>query len=296
MLPKLLKITFIVFFSLFIFYTKNFAQQQERHVFVYNIALGGITSGIGAAINKKKEDKFLQVFFRGFKYGCVGGLFLYGGKKISYEINRQNNLAWGWPSKLVHSYGASIIESAALNEKHVFSKLSFPVGFVRFNVQFNKKVKANIQIQPGALASFIVNSAYWQFKPKESLLIGTPIFMSNSDYIVNKNGGGRALINTFTYSDVFTNNSYEIFAHEHIHILQGREYLVMNNWFNSSKDKVVNKMNNNTKKIFNHLYLDIPYNYLFYSILYKKPPCYFKNYFEFEAKRFATNDFVKRCD
>jgi hypothetical protein len=143
-LTKLMRITFIAFFATFLFSTKSVAQYQERQIFVYNIALGGITSGIGAAINKKKEDKFLPVFFRGFKYGCVGGLFLYGGKKISYQINRQNNLAWGWPSKLVHSYGASIIESAALNEKHVFSKLSFPIGFVRFNIQFNIKVKGKM--------------------------------------------------------------------------------------------------------------------------------------------------------
>jgi hypothetical protein len=285
----------ITILALFLFSTKSFAQYQERQVFVYNIALGGITSGIGATINKKKEDKILPTFFRGFKYGCIGGFFLYGGKKISYQINRQNNLAWGWPSKLVHSYGASIIESAALNDKNVFSKLSFPVGFLRFNLVFNKKVKCNIQLQPGALASFIVNSAYWQFKTKESILIGTPIFMSNSDYIINRSGGGRALINTFTYSEQYTSKSYEIFAHEHLHILQGREYLVMNNWFKKPTNKVLDKLNNNTKKILKHLYLDIPYNYLFYSILYKDPPCYFKNYFEFEAKRFATNELVERC-
>jgi hypothetical protein len=290
-----MRIAIIAVVALSLFPIKSFAQNQERHVFIYNVTLGGITSGIGAAINKKKEDKLLSTFFRGFKYGCVGGLFLYGGKKLSYEINRQNNLAWGWSSKLVHSYGSTIIESAALNEKHVFSKLSFPVGFVRFNIQYNRKVKCNVQLQPGALASFIANSEYWQFKPKESLLIGTPIFMSNSDYIINGSGGGKALINTFTYSEIFTSKSYEIFAHEHLHLLQEREYLVMNNWVKKPTNKVLEKMNNNTKKIFNHLYLDIPYNYLFYSILYKNPPCYFKNYFEFEAKRFATNDFVQRC-
>jgi hypothetical protein len=296
MLPiKIMRITFITILTLFLFSTKSFAQKQEQHVLVYNVALGGITSGIGAAINKKKADKIFPTFLRGFKYGCVGGLFLYGGKKISYQINRQNNLAWGWPSKLVHSYGATIIEQASKDEKDIFTKLSFPVGFLRFNLSFQKNVKCNIQLQPGALASFILNSSYWKFKPKESLLIGSPIFMSNSDYIINGSGGGKALINTFTYSELFTSKSYEIFAHEHLHLLQEREYLVMNNWFKNPTNNVLNKMNNNTKEIFNHVYLDIPYNYLFYSILYKKPPCYFKNYYEFEAKRFATNDFVQRC-
>jgi hypothetical protein len=291
-----MRISFTAIVALFLFSIKSIAQNQERHVLVYNIALGGITSGIGAALNKKKEDKFLPTFFRGLKYGCIGGLFLYGGKKINYQINRQNNLAWGWPSKIVHSYGATIIEQASKNEKDIFTKLSFPVGFVRFNLSFSKKIKCNIQLQPGALASFMVNAAYWKFKPKESLLIGTPIFMSNSDYIVNGSGGGKALINTFTYSELYTSKSYEIFAHEHVHLLQEREYLVMNNWVKNPTNNVLNKMNNNTKTILKHLYLDIPYNYLFYSILYKNPPCYFKNYFEFEAKRFATNDFVKRCD
>lgn len=288
----------IVLFFLYYFTCPNiiFAQKQERQVLVYNVALGGITSGIGAIINKKKEDKLFPTFLRGFKYGSVGGLFLYGGKKLTYQINGQNNLAWGWPSKLVHSYGATIIEQASKNEKDIFKKLSFPVGFARFNLSFNKKVKCNVQLQPGALACFIVNSAYWEFKTKESLLIGTPIFMSNSNFIVNGSGGGKALINTFTYSDIYTNKSYEIFAHEHLHILQEREYLVMNTWFNRPQNNLLDKMNNNTKKAFKHLYLDIPYNYLFYAMLYKNPPCYFKNYFEFEAKRFATNSFVLGCE
>jgi hypothetical protein len=293
---KLMKITFIAFLALCLFSTKSFAQKQERQVLIYNVALGGITSGIGAAINKKKENKLLPTFFRGFKYGCVGGLFLYGGKKISYQINRQNNLALGWPSKIIHSYGSTIIENASKNEKDIFSKLSFPIGFVRFNFSIQKRLKCNVQLQPTSLASFFVNTAYWEFKPKESLLIGTPVFMSNSNYVVNNRGGGYALTNTFTYSDQYTSQSYEIFAHEHIHILQGREYLVMNTWFKNPTNDVLNKMNNNTKKILKHLYLDVPYNYLFYSMLYKNPPCYFKNYFEFEAKRFATNDFAKRCD
>jgi len=32
-----------------------FAQHQEQTVFFYNVAFGGITSGIGAIINKPKE-------------------------------------------------------------------------------------------------------------------------------------------------------------------------------------------------------------------------------------------------
>jgi hypothetical protein len=71
----------ITILALFLFSTKSFAQYQERQVFVYNIALGGITSGIGATINKKKEDKILPTFFRGFKYGCIGGFFLMEAKK-----------------------------------------------------------------------------------------------------------------------------------------------------------------------------------------------------------------------
>ena len=269
------------------------SQNQEREVIMYNIALGGITTGIGAAINKQKSEKIFPAFFRGFKIGCVGGAFLYGGKKITYLINKQDNLIWGWPSKLVHSYGASIMESAARNDENPFSKLSFPVGFLRLNFSFDKKIKSNIQLQPGSLACFVVNASYWKFKPKESLLIGTPVFVSNSNYILNK-GGGWAIINTFTYSELFA-EKYKIIAHEHLHILQEREYLVINDWFNKPKNNVVNKMNQSTKKIVGHIYLDIPYNYLFYTLLKQKPNCYYKNYFEFEAERFATNKYVQKC-
>ena len=256
--------------------------------------MGGITTGIGAAINKQKTEKVLPAFFRGFKTGCVGGAFLYGGKKITYLINKQDNLIWGWPSKLVHSYGASIMESAAKNDKNPFSKLSFPVGFLRVNFSFNKKIKTNVQLQPGSLACFIVNASYWKFKATESLLIGTPVFVSNSPFILNK-GGGTAIINTFTYSELFTAENNKIIAHEHLHILQEREFLVINDWFNKPKNRMVDKMSPATKKITKHLYLDIPYNYFFYVMMQQKPNCYFKNYFEFEAERFATNKYVQKC-
>lgn len=278
----------------FFFFSKINAQHQERQVIIYNIALGGITTGIGAAINKQKSEKVFPAFFRGFKSGCIGGAFLYGGKKMSYLINKQDNLIWGWPSKLVHSYGASIMENAAKNDKNPFSKLSFPVGFLRFNFSFDEKIKTNVQLQPGSLACFIVNASYWKFKPKESLLIGTPVFTSNSNYILNK-GGGWAIINTFTYSELFNNEKYKVIAHEHIHILQEREYLVINNWFNKPKNKIVNNMNPISKKILDHIYLDIPYNYFFYTLMKQKQNCYYKNYFEFEAERFATNKYVQKC-
>lgn len=286
------KTIFLIFSVLFSFSVKLFAQ-QETQVLVYNVALGGVTSGIGAAINKKKTDKFFPTFWRGFKYGCIGGSFLYGGKKLSYLINKQNNLAWGWPSKLVHSYGSTIMETASKNEKDVFSKLSFPVGFIRMNFSFKKDIKFNAQLQPGSLASFVVNASYGKFKSRESLLIGTPVFSSDSYFIQNREG--FAIINTFTYSEFLTTKKYEIIAHEHIHILQEREYLVMNTWFKKPLDKQLGKLNKSSEKLARLVYLDIPYNYGFYTLLKQKPNCYFKNHFEFEAKRFATNQFVQKC-
>ena len=61
-----------------------FAQHQEQTVFFYNVAFGGITSGIGAIINKPKEVNWKKAFLKGFWQGDIGGLLNYTGKKTLY--------------------------------------------------------------------------------------------------------------------------------------------------------------------------------------------------------------------
>jgi hypothetical protein len=68
-----------------------FAQHQERKVIVYNVALGGFTSAIGAVINKPKQADWKKYFARGFWQGCTGGALNYSGKKMLHLMSYQKN-------------------------------------------------------------------------------------------------------------------------------------------------------------------------------------------------------------
>ena len=78
---------------------KTIGQTQEAFLAVYNVGFGGITSGVGAMINKKKDNKLFTTFWTGFKRGCIGGGITYLGKKISYQINNNSQAIWAWPSQ-----------------------------------------------------------------------------------------------------------------------------------------------------------------------------------------------------
>ncbi len=55
-----------VFLSMIFFTTSSYSQNQERTVLLYNIGLGGITSGIGGIINKPKEISWEKAFIKAF--------------------------------------------------------------------------------------------------------------------------------------------------------------------------------------------------------------------------------------
>lgn len=93
-----------------------FAQQQERTVLIYNVGFGGVTSGIGALINKPKGSNWKKTFVKTFWQGSIGGLLNYSSKKTLYLNNQYQNNNFSWPSKILHSAATSIMENAALNE------------------------------------------------------------------------------------------------------------------------------------------------------------------------------------
>ncbi len=48
------------------------AQDTDTEMALYNIGLGGIVGGIGASLNKKKEESFGKTFLAGFLKGGIG--------------------------------------------------------------------------------------------------------------------------------------------------------------------------------------------------------------------------------
>ncbi len=311
---------FALFFSFcnFTVYAQSAAQKnrQEIGLALYNLGFGGITAGFGALINKKKGANNFKTFMRGFKYGCIGGAIDYGSKRIDFFIYHpevlatyeggQRYLIWGWPTKIVHGIGSSIIYNAAQNRDDVFKNYNMQIGFINLNVNFEEKLKIKPQLMPIAFGEFVYYSCnkYFQFKPKESLLSGNAIFMYKNDIpnITYRYYSGKTFESVIALNDYLNNpipfsNIYRlVLAHENIHALQFKEYQVFNNYFIRGYNKILNNKTKLKNILNKYFYCDIPFQNIFYILNTPKlvSPTqthnnYYKNLFELEAQHFATD-------
>lgn len=85
----------------------------------------------------------------------------------------------------------------------------------------------------------------------------------------------------------------KVIAHEIVHQFQFGEYQILNSWLQPVSKNIKSRW---VKKIFtDYVYLDLPYSNAFYlTQKQNQNQSYYKNFYEFEAERFATNKFVQR--
>jgi hypothetical protein len=273
-----------------------FAQHQEQAVFVYNVAFGGITSGIGAIINKPKEVNWKKAFLKGFWQGDIGGLLNYSGKKTLYLVNRNQKDIYAWPAKLLHAAGSSIMENAALNAPFL-QNWNIDYGLVRFDFSFDKQRKFKVRLLPEAVVATIIAVKYGKFDLGTSLRTGEIIF--KDDRVLDLPNAplasgvtfGRVIVYVDTPQSYYTKD--RILSHEIVHRYQYNEYQIFNTWLNPVARKIKSK---SLQSIFSkYVYLDIPYFFVPYYINGRHAdPHYYRNFYEFEADRFATNAYVPR--
>ena len=283
----------LILLIIFSFYINTNAQKgkQDIQLLAYNIGFNGVTAGIGSIIYKDKNQKWVECFAKGFYQGCLGGLFIYSGKKLIFELNNQKNDLYGWPSKILYYAGASIAENAALNKK--FGKYwNIDIWAFRCDFSFgeNSYFKARLMVSSIYSAVYLLPKA--NFDWRRSAMTGTLIFSTNS--MINGHYG-IAPVKAVGISTYFDNipgyNEYYVISHELIHTYQFREYQIFNSWLKPFEEKVPKKI----KNIFiNYLYLDISYMPVFYYLQggEHNSQYYFKNFYEFEAEHFSTNTFV----
>jgi hypothetical protein len=274
----------------------TFGQHQERTVFVYNIAFGGFTAGIGSVINKPKTVNWKQAFAKGFWQGSIGGFVNYSGKKMSYLINKKHEVLYAWPAKLLHAAGYSIIQNASACEPFL-ENWTMDLGLIKFDYSLRlKKLKA--RLLPTALVATIIATKYGKFDFSTSIKTGEIIFKSYDlltlpTLSIDVSGVtfGRAIV--YSYSPNSSYTKQRILSHELIHRFQYDEYQVFNSWLKPGYKKIETK---SIGKIFSkYVYADIPYffpPYYLYGVHIGNH--YYKNFYEFEAERFSTNDFVPR--
>jgi hypothetical protein len=278
---------YIKFLFSFILISNFSFAQQERKVFLYNLGFGGLTSGIGAIINKPKTSDWKKYFIKGLWQGSIGGVLNYSGKKTIYLINKNESLVYGWPAKLLHHAGTSIIENASLNEPFL-QNWNLDFGPVRFDFSFGNEKKLRVRFLPSSIYSIIDGFNEGRFSLSTTLLTGNLSF-KRATYFPDGSFGystGRGI----TYIDYYY--KYHSIAHELIHQFQFNEYQVFNAWF---KPLIPKLKSENIKRAFEkYIYFDLPYFLPAYALEGQSyGPKYYRNFFEFEAERFATNSHVQ---
>jgi|GEM_PF-1700256 len=272
---------------------KGQAHKQESELLAYNIGFGVLSTTIGALINKPKGKNTWDCIKNSIWQGAVGGTLQYTGKKLTYEVNRNQNYAWGWPSKLVHSAGASICQNAAMgNSFGQYWVIDYAALRCNFTV---KKGRVNVQPQFNLLfvfdlaAGLSIGHIDWE----KSLQTGAFTFYSNTDYLGSLEGKpalGKAYTRSIIYAKYSYENIHKTVAHELVHTYQSNEYRVMNTYFDPLKAKIKNKTIND---IFKYVYVELPYFAGFYGLNYNRD-CHYRNFYEFEAEYFSTNSYVDR--
>lgn len=263
-------------------------QSNDVEAGLANIGLGAVVGGLGALINKKPEEKTGKVFLKGLYQGAFGGYLVFESKRLVGKFAETNNYAYVWPSKLVNSAGASIIENAALNT-NFWEVWHLNIGFNRLQFYTKDKFKVDYRIMPFSLGATVYGFTQGDLDFITSLKTGNFVFAvnkfrgDNSEFII----GGLAIANVFLYKrnlDFFLLK--EIIAHEIIHVYQYEGLSGFNSYLNNFTQKLNIKNNtiNNYHKIF---YTD--FNYLILRGLYNINPKFDTNIFEIEARFFADN-------
>lgn len=262
-------------------------QRQEEKLLIYNVAFGAVTSTIGALINKPANSSWKQVALKSLWQGSIGGLLHYGGKKSLYLINKHQSLGYAWPAKLLHNAGSCIIENAALNQPFL-QNWNIDVGPVRFDFSFNGKKPFTARFLPWSIYCVIAGSQDGRFDLRTTLLTGNIAFASDSVLGYSDLGYsyGRSIV--YVRNHPFTNR---VIAHELVHQFQYNDYMALNTWLAPLQSTIKSER---LKTIFKkYIYLDIPWFVPTYIIEGEHSPVeYYRNFFEFEAERFATNQYV----
>lgn len=268
---------------------------QDAQLLAYNIGFGAVTSGVGALINKRPHERWHKALLRGASQGALGGGMLYAGKKSVYLMARKQtgNMGYAWPAAIFHAAGYSIIQNAAMSAPFM-QNWSYELGPVRFDYAFHKPHPLRARFLPEVIPAWIfATQVGGRFDAKTSLQTGQIVFVHTG--LIDNNGQaaegvswGRSII----YAD-FLYTKGHVMAHELVHNFQYSEYQVINLYTTPLTDKIKNKT---MHRIFNnYIYADVPWALFAYQLYgHYDNAHHFRNWYEFEAEHFSTNNWVDR--
>jgi hypothetical protein len=276
----------LIAFWLFSGYKINAQHKNNFEAGLYNIGFGGFVGGIGAMINKKPDEKTGKVFLKGFGQGALGGYLLYESKRLVGKFAETKNYAYVWPSKLVNFAGISIIENAAAN-RNFGEQWHLNLGFNRLEFYTKDKLKMSYRFMTFALSNTIYGFTQGTLDVKESLKIGSFVFITDK-INSSRDSEGIAFANLIIYqSNNRTRSKVNIISHELIHIYQYESFSGLNSFLNKPI-KSLNTNNNWVKWYSKIFYTD--FNYLTFRGLYDINTDHDTNFFENEARFYTDFD------
>lgn len=269
-------------------FTELRSQNIEAKVIAYNALAGGLSGGIGAMINKKKDQKWHKAFVKGFVVGLGGGTIAYSGKKLNRVIAKNQNLGYAWISRAVFSAGNSIVENAAAN-RNFWAQWHYDIGFIRLEIKTDGPFSFTPRFMPstfGGIVFMAVNSR--SFDAGTSLRSGSLTFRTDRIHYAPTLVASTAS-NGFLFVDTLKNGQhfYDTYAHEMVHAFQFQEFSGVNTWFNPLAEKW--KANSTKfKKVSKWVYFDFNYEMMLgnYFIIQggHRGRAYCRNYLENEAE------------
>jgi len=278
-------------FILFINFTNTQAQsyaQQSRQLFVYNVLLNGCIGGIGGAINKPKNEKFIRAFTRNFLKASLGGAIMYEAKYMVYPLRHPENF---WMAPLIRAgyyAGYSFTYNASLN-KSLFDSYHCQFYLFNFDVPIKGKnrmiTRISVTSTLSAATMFIIGN---KLNLTNSLKYGVLYFDQNKKYY--KQRDGFALSNCIEViskreKDYSSQKRNTTIAHEMIHTFQYPDYFSITNMYYPSIPNIKTKKIYSLKK---YIFFDVPY----FALLYALPTPARKNLFEFEAYHFEQRKYI----
>jgi len=233
---------------------QNFSTQRKEFT-ISNIGINGVIGGIGALINKNKDQKHLKVFLKGFGQGCLGGSAQLLGKELTYFIYSKENLVYAWPAKIVNSIGSSIAQNA-VNNINFWERWHFNLGFIRFDYHLKEK-NFQARLFPSAIYGAFAVGTQGKFNLKSSLQTGTMIYENDGPVLaLGSPSIGVAMVSSIAIDNNITGSEYYgLMAHEMMHILQ-YDNMVWINGLLSRTDKKLTQQHNFYKQASKYIYFD----------------------------------------
>lgn len=261
------------------------AQNSELEMGLINVGISSVIGGVGALINKDKEEKPLKVLLKGMSQGALGGYVIFESKRLVRAFGRTENYNYVWPSKLMNSAGTSILENAARNQDF-WVQWHINIGFTRLDIYVQDKLRLKYRIMPfslyGAIRIWHGNKVDWD----KTLKLGTMVFIMEE-----LNDEGIPLRGAQLYNHIALRKRGAILeteAHELVHVYQNDQF----SGFNSFAFKF-STLGNSKYKIFRvynkYFYTDFNSQLFTWISTFEKnnSGSIQENYFENEAYHFS---------